>query len=42
MMLCNSRGWAPVTQVDDVSVPPAGAFTDAISTAYDKCPLDQI
>ena len=42
MILCNSRGWAPVTRVDDMWVPPAGAFTDAISAAYDKCPLDQI
>lgn len=42
MLLCNSRGWAPVSRVDDMSIPPAGAFTDAISTAYDTCPLDQI
>ena len=42
MILCNSRGWAPVIRVDDVSMPPADAFTDAFSTAYDKCPLDQI
>ena len=42
MILCNSRGWAPVIQVDDMSIPPAGAFTDVISTAYDKCPLDPI
>ena len=42
MLLCNSRGWAPVIRVDDISIPPADAFTDAISIAYDKCPLDQI
>ena len=42
MILCNSRGWAPVIQVDDMSIPPADAFTDVISTAYDKCPLDPI
>jgi branched-subunit amino acid aminotransferase/4-amino-4-deoxychorismate lyase len=42
MILCNSRGWAPVSRVDDISIPPAAAFTDAISTAYNKCPLDQI
>jgi branched-subunit amino acid aminotransferase/4-amino-4-deoxychorismate lyase len=42
MILCHSRGWAPVSRVDDMSIPPTGAFTDAISTAYDKCPLDQI
>jgi branched-subunit amino acid aminotransferase/4-amino-4-deoxychorismate lyase len=42
MILCNSRGWAPVSRVDDMSIPTADAFTDAISTAYDKCPLDQI
>lgn len=42
MILCNSRGWAPVSRVDDISIPVADAFTDAISTAYDKCPLDRI
>jgi len=42
MILCNSRGWAPVSRVDDISIPLDGAFTDAISTAYDKCPLEQI
>jgi len=42
MILCNSRGWAPVSRVDDMPIPTADAFTDAISTAYDNCPLDQI
>ena len=42
MILCNSRGWAPVSRVDDMPIPLAVAFADAISTAYDKCPLDQI
>ena len=42
MILCNSRGWAPVIRVDDVSIQAARAFTDAISAAYDTCPLDQI
>jgi len=42
MILCNSTGWAPVSRMDDLSIPLAAAFTDAISTAYDKCPLDKI
>jgi branched-subunit amino acid aminotransferase/4-amino-4-deoxychorismate lyase len=42
MILCNARGWAPVSRVDDRSIPTSGAFTDAISTAYDQCPLDRI
>jgi branched-subunit amino acid aminotransferase/4-amino-4-deoxychorismate lyase len=42
MILCNSRGWAPVTRVDDMSIGQTDAFTEAISTAFDRCPLDQI
>ena len=42
MILCNSRGWAPVSRVDDMSILSPGAFTDAISSAYDNCPLEQI
>ncbi len=42
MILCNSRGWAPVSRVDNISIAADDAFTDVVSTAYDKCPLDQI
>jgi branched-subunit amino acid aminotransferase/4-amino-4-deoxychorismate lyase len=42
MILCNSRGWAPVDRVDETLIPASGEFTDAISAAYDKCPRDQI
>jgi branched-subunit amino acid aminotransferase/4-amino-4-deoxychorismate lyase len=42
MMLCNSHGWAVVGRVDDLQIRRDAAFTEAISAAYDKCPLEEI
>jgi len=42
MILCNSRGWAPVGRVDDVPLAPDPAFTALIAAAYDGCPRDEI
>jgi hypothetical protein len=42
MILCNSHGWAVVDRVDDLQMRRDDAFTDAISVAYDGCPLEQI
>jgi branched-subunit amino acid aminotransferase/4-amino-4-deoxychorismate lyase len=42
MILCNSRGWAPVGRVDETLVPENFEFTHAVSAAYEKCPRDQI
>ena len=38
MILCNSRGWAPVSRVDDLVVPLDEAFTGAIAAAIESCP----
>jgi branched-subunit amino acid aminotransferase/4-amino-4-deoxychorismate lyase len=42
MILCNSHGWALVGRVDDLQIRRDDAFTDAISAAYDQCPLEEI
>jgi branched-subunit amino acid aminotransferase/4-amino-4-deoxychorismate lyase len=42
MLICNSRGWAPVSQVDQTPIPVDPALTNAIGTAFDGCPLDVI
>ena len=42
MMLCNSRGCAPVSRVDEKLIPESGEFMDAIAAAYAQCPRDQI
>ena len=42
MIVCNSRGWAPVGRVDDLVVPQDEAFTGAIAAAIDSCPWDEI
>jgi branched-subunit amino acid aminotransferase/4-amino-4-deoxychorismate lyase len=42
MLLCNSRGWAPVGRVDETQIPQNGEFRDAISAAYEECPRDRI
>jgi branched-subunit amino acid aminotransferase/4-amino-4-deoxychorismate lyase len=42
MILCNSRGWAPVGRVDETLIPENSEFTDAVSAAYEKCPRVQI
>jgi branched-subunit amino acid aminotransferase/4-amino-4-deoxychorismate lyase len=42
MILCNSRGWAPVNRVDDLWIPQDDAFTGVIGAAIDGCPWDEI
>jgi branched-subunit amino acid aminotransferase/4-amino-4-deoxychorismate lyase len=42
MILCNSRGWAPVGRVDDVTIAQDEAFTKVIDAAIDGCPWDEI
>jgi hypothetical protein len=42
MILCNSRGWAPVGRVDHLVVPRDEAFTGVIAAAIDGCPWDEI
>lgn len=42
MFLCNSRGWAPVSRVDDVAVPVARAAVDALAGAYARAPREVI
>jgi branched-subunit amino acid aminotransferase/4-amino-4-deoxychorismate lyase len=42
MIVCNARGWAPVSRVDDLTIPVDEAFTAAIATAFEGCPWDEI
>jgi branched-subunit amino acid aminotransferase/4-amino-4-deoxychorismate lyase len=42
MILCNSRGWAPVGLVDDQVIPQDQAFTAVIAAAIGSCPWDEI
>src|SRR5215471_7515169 len=42
MILCNSRGWAPVGRVDDLMMPQDEAFAGVIAAAIDDCPWDEI
>jgi branched-subunit amino acid aminotransferase/4-amino-4-deoxychorismate lyase len=42
MIVCNSRGWAPVGRVDDVMIAQDQAFTGVIAAAIDSCPWDEI
>jgi branched-subunit amino acid aminotransferase/4-amino-4-deoxychorismate lyase len=42
MILCNSRGWAPVGRVDDLTIAQDEAFTKVIAAAIDGCPWDEI
>jgi branched-subunit amino acid aminotransferase/4-amino-4-deoxychorismate lyase len=42
MIVCNSRGWAPVGRVDDVTITQDDSFTGAIAAAIDSCPRDEI
>ena len=42
MILCNSRGWAPVSRVDDLMIPQDEAFTGVIAAAIQSCPWDEI
>ena len=42
MILCNSRGWAPVGRVDAQVISHDEAFTAVIKAALDSCPWDEI
>jgi len=42
MILCNSHGWAPVSQVDELMIPQDQAFTGIIAAAIDRCGWDEI
>jgi len=42
MILCNSRGWAPVGRVDDLMISQDETFTGVIEAAFDGCPRDEI
>jgi hypothetical protein len=42
MILCNARGWAPVSRVDHVTIPQDEAFINIIATAIDECRWDEI
>jgi branched-subunit amino acid aminotransferase/4-amino-4-deoxychorismate lyase len=42
MILCNARGWAPVSRVDDVVLTQNETFTGIVAAAMDACPWDEI
>jgi len=42
MIMCNSAGWAPVSRVDDLTIPLSEAFTAIIAAASDSCRWDEI
>ena len=42
MIMCNSRGWAPVGRVDDLIIPQDEAFTGVIAAAIESSPWDEI
>jgi branched-subunit amino acid aminotransferase/4-amino-4-deoxychorismate lyase len=42
MILCNSLGWAPVSRVDDLTIPRDEAFSGVIAAAIDGCSWDEI
>jgi branched-subunit amino acid aminotransferase/4-amino-4-deoxychorismate lyase len=42
MILCNARGWAPVSRVDNLMMPEDQAFNGIIAAAIDRCPWDEI
>jgi branched-subunit amino acid aminotransferase/4-amino-4-deoxychorismate lyase len=42
MIMCNSRGWAPVGRVDDLVIPPDQTFAGVIAVAIGTCPWDVI
>ncbi|MGH3418353.1 MAG: aminotransferase class IV [Streptosporangiaceae bacterium] len=42
MILCNSRGWAPVSRVDHLVIPQDETFTGVIAAAMGSCPWDEI
>ena len=42
MILCNARGWAPVSRVDELTIPEDEVFIGVIAAAIDGCPWDEI
>jgi len=42
MILCNARGWAPVSRVDQLVLTQDEAFTSIVAAAIDECPWDEI
>jgi branched-subunit amino acid aminotransferase/4-amino-4-deoxychorismate lyase len=42
MFVCNSRGWAPVGQVDDMQIPVDAKLAEAITTAYAGAAQDSV
>ena len=42
MIVCHSRGWAPVGRVDDLMMPRDEAFNGVIAAAIESCPWDEI
>ena len=42
MIVCNSRGWAPVGRVDDMMIAQDEAFIGVIAAAIGSCPWDEI
>ncbi len=42
MILCNARGWAPVSRVDELTIPEDEVFIGIIAAAIDGCPWDEI
>jgi hypothetical protein len=40
--LCNARGWAPVSRVDNLMIAQDEAFTGVIAAAIDGCLWDEI
>lgn len=42
MIMCNSRGWAPVGRVDDVQISNDPVFTEIMTAGYEGCPRDEI
>jgi hypothetical protein len=40
--LCNARGWAPVSRVDEVVLTQNETFTGTVAAAMDACPWDEI
>jgi len=42
MILCNARGWAPVSRVDELMLPQDEAFIGGIAAAFEDCPWDEI
>jgi branched-subunit amino acid aminotransferase/4-amino-4-deoxychorismate lyase len=42
MILCNARGWAPVSRVDKLVLTQDEAFTGIVAAAIDGSPWDQI